>query len=46
MPYKSEAQRAFMHAVNPKIAKEWDKKSPKGVRLPKKVKSARKKKKS
>ena len=25
MPYKSEAQRKFMHAKHPEIAKKWDK---------------------
>ena len=25
MPYKSEAQRKFMHAQHPEIAKRWDK---------------------
>lgn len=24
MPYKSNKQRRFMHAVHPKIAKKWD----------------------
>jgi hypothetical protein len=24
MPYKSDAQRKFMHAQHPKIAKKWD----------------------
>ncbi|HEY6021258.1 MAG TPA: hypothetical protein VIY48_15550 [Candidatus Paceibacterota bacterium] len=25
MPYKSDAQRKFMHAKHPDIAKRWDK---------------------
>ncbi len=25
MPYRSKAQRAFMHIHHPKIAKKWDK---------------------
>jgi hypothetical protein len=25
MPYRSEAQRAYMHIHHPKIAKRWDK---------------------
>jgi len=25
MPYKSDAQRRFMHAQHPKIAEKWDK---------------------
>lgn len=33
MPYQSEAQRRFMHARHPKIAKRWDEKygSPKDL---------------
>lgn len=26
MPYKSKAQRAYMHIHHPQIAKKWDKK--------------------
>lgn len=37
MPFKSEAQRRFMHATNPKIAKRWEKHTPKGRKLPEKV---------
>tara|TARA_S200002703_G_scaffold33423_1_gene28985 strand:- start:3864 stop:3974 length:111 start_codon:yes stop_codon:yes gene_type:complete len=36
MPFKSEAQRKFMYAFYPKIAKKWEKKT-KG-KLPKKKK--------
>jgi len=39
MPFESEAQRRFMHAVNPTLAKEFEKKTPKGKKLPKKKKS-------
>ncbi len=46
MPFKSKAQRAFMHAVHPEIAKEFEKHTPKGKSLPKKVKQSKKKKKS
>lgn len=28
MPYKSEAQRKFMHAKHPEIAERWDKEHP------------------
>jgi hypothetical protein len=44
MPFKSKAQRAFMHAVNPKIAKEWESHTPKGKKLPKKLIKNRNKK--
>ena len=37
MPFKSEAQRKFMYATNPKMAAEWESKTPKGKELPKKV---------
>lgn len=37
MPFKSEAQRRFMYARHPKIAKRWEKHTPKGKKLPEKV---------
>jgi hypothetical protein len=37
MPYKSQAQRGWMHANKPAMAKKWDKETPKGKSLPKKV---------
>ena len=37
VPFKSQAQRKWMHANKPKLAKSWAKKS-KGKKLPKKVK--------
>ena len=36
VPYKSDAQRKFMHAVEPEIAKRWDKEYPNQKNLPKK----------
>jgi len=38
MPFKSEAQRKFLFAKRPKIAKEFAEHTPKGKKLPKKVK--------
>ena len=38
MPFKSKKQRAWMHANKPKMAKKWEKETPKGAKLPKKVK--------
>lgn len=38
MPFKSEDQRKFMYAKHPKMAKEWEDKTVKGKKLPKKVK--------
>lgn len=37
MPLKSDAQRKWMHANKPAMAKRWEKETPKG-KLPKKVK--------
>lgn len=38
MPYKSDAQRKFMHAQHPKIAARWDKEYPNQKGLPEHVK--------
>jgi len=35
MPFVSQAQRAWMYANHPKIAKRWEKHTPKGKKLPK-----------
>lgn len=37
MPFKSEAQRKWMYATNPKMAERWEKETPQKP-LPKKVK--------
>jgi hypothetical protein len=37
MPYKSQAQRGWMHANKPTMARKWDKETPKGKSLPKKA---------
>lgn len=36
-PFVSEAQRAYMYANMPEMAKRWEKHTPKGKKLPKKV---------
>ena len=36
MPFKSKAQRKWMHANKPDMAKRWEKETPKGKRLPEK----------
>jgi hypothetical protein len=36
MPFRSEAQRKWMHANKPKMAKKWEEHTPKGKKLPKK----------
>jgi len=37
MPFKSEAQRGWMYANEPAMAKRWEAHTPKGKKLPKKV---------
>ncbi|MDD2493958.1 MAG: hypothetical protein PHE29_02080 [Tissierellia bacterium] len=37
MPFKSQAQRAYMYAKHPKLAKEFESETPKGKKLPKKL---------
>ena len=43
MPMKSKAQRAYLHANKPSIAKKFEKHTPKGAVLPKKVKKPKRK---
>lgn len=38
MPFKSEAQRGYMYANHPEIAKRFQRETPKGKKLPKKAK--------
>ena len=45
MPFKSKKQRAWMHKNKPAMAKKWERETPKGAKLPRKVKSKAKKKK-
>lgn len=45
MPFKSKKQKAWMYKNKPKMAKKWEKETPKGVKLPRKVKPKTKKKK-
>lgn len=35
MPMKSQAQRAYLHIHHPKVAAEFEAKTPKGKKLPK-----------
>lgn len=37
MPFSSQAQRAYMHINEPEIADKWEKETPKGAKLPKKI---------
>ncbi len=38
MPFVSEAQRKFMYANYPRMAKRWEKETPKDKKLPRKLK--------
>jgi hypothetical protein len=40
MPFKSKAQRRWMYANDPEMAKEWERETPKDKELPEKVASA------
>lgn len=42
MPYRSEAQRRFLHARHPEIAARWDREHPNQGKLPKHVHKAMK----
>ena len=46
MPMKSQAQRKWMHANDPKMAKKWEAETQKGKKLPVKVKKKVKREKS
>jgi len=37
MPFKSQAQRRWMYATHPEMAKEWESHTPKNKKLPEKV---------
>ena len=39
MPFKSNAQRKFMYAKHPELAKEFEAATPKGKKLPEHVKT-------
>ncbi len=42
MPFKSAKQRAWMYKNKPEMAKKWEKETPKGKKLPKKVSTKKK----
>lgn len=44
MPFKSKAQRAYLFAKHPSIAKKFAKHTPKGKKLPARVKGKPRKK--
>lgn len=41
MPFKSQAQRAFLYANEPAVAQKFEEHTPKGKKLPKKVGKAK-----
>lgn len=42
MPFKSQAQRGYLYANRPDVAKEFEAHTPKGKKLPKHVKKKKK----
>ena len=40
MPFRSKAQRRWMYATHPRMAKHWEEVTPKGKALPEKVKQS------
>jgi len=46
MPFKSDAQRRYLYANEPSVAKEFASKTPKGKKLPEHVKKKKKRKSS
>ena len=44
MPMKSQAQRKYLWAKEPEVAAEFEAKTPKGKKLPRKVQKAKKRK--
>ena len=44
MPFKSKAQRRYLYSQHPEIAEEFEEHTPKGKKLPEKVKRKTKKK--
>jgi len=43
MPFKSQAQRRWMYANDPKMARQWSEHTSKDAKLPEKVKKTKKK---
>lgn len=41
MPFRSQAQRRWMHAQKPEMAKEWEAATPAGAKLPDHVKGGK-----
>lgn len=41
MPFKSQKQRKWMYANEPAMAKRWEKETPKGAKLPPRVKKGK-----
>ena len=42
MPFKSKVQRRYMHAKKPKLAKEFQEKTPKNAKLPERKRKKKK----
>ena len=46
MPFKSEAQRRYLYATDPKMAKRWEKKTPRNAKLPERATKKRRRRNS
>lgn len=46
MPFRSKAQRRYLYATHPELAKEFEAATPKGKKLPEKVSKKKKRKRS
>lgn len=45
MPFKSQSQRRWMYANDPEMAAKWEAHTPKGKKLPKKIRKKKRGKK-
>jgi hypothetical protein len=46
MPFKSEAQRRYLYATDPKMAKRWEKETPRNAKLPERATKKRRRRNS
>lgn len=42
MPFQSQAQRRYLYANEPEVAKKFEKETPEGVKLPAKLRAMKK----
>jgi hypothetical protein len=46
MPFKSEAQRRYLYETDPKMAKRWEKETPRNAKLPERATKKRRRRNS